>query len=35
MPLEEVIRKAVLHAISVVGIDGLRKISMFPSSEKK
>ncbi len=33
-PVYLAIKKAVEYAISIVGIEGLRKTSMFPSSRK-
>lgn len=30
----EAIREAVENAVALFGIDGVRKLSMFPSSEK-
>lgn len=33
--VEAAVRYAVLYAISVVGIDGLRATSMFPNSRRE
>lgn len=33
--IREAVAYAVHYAISLVGIDGLRKTSMFPSNERK
>ena len=33
--IEEAVRYAVLYAISLVGIEGLRATSMFPNSRRE